>query len=336
MHGGKSTQAARASNSTIDDGPFPADLNGSNITYPWPVKLYRFESQGQPLEMAFMDVPPSGQAASHEAAPIAVLLHGRNFCAATWQDTTSNLSAAGYRVVIPDQVGFCKSSKPAGYQFSLHQLALNTHNLLTVVAPNTTATVIGHSLGGMLAARYALMYPSSTAALVLANPIGLEDWKAVGVPYQAIETTLEGERASTYASIRGYEQATYYLGLWAAAYDVWVNMLVNVYQGSQGGAFAADQALVVDMVLTQPVVYEFGLIRPRTLLLIGEKDTTAIGKQWSPPEVQARLGRYDVLGKKAAAVIPRSTYVGFPDLGHAPQIQDPARFHKALMKWLTE
>ena len=111
-------------------------------------------------------------------------------------------------------------------------------------------------------------------------------------------------------------------------------MLADIYQGSQAAAHAFDQALVTDMVLTQPVVYELGRLRPRTLLVVGAKDNTAIGKQWSPPEVQALLGHYDVLGKAAAAVIPASTLVEFEDLGHAPQIQDPARFHGALLRWL--
>ena len=43
---------------TIDDSPQPNDLNGSNFTYPFPVRLYRFSSQRLDLEMAFMDVSP--------------------------------------------------------------------------------------------------------------------------------------------------------------------------------------------------------------------------------------------------------------------------------------
>jgi pimeloyl-ACP methyl ester carboxylesterase len=326
----------------IDNGPLPIDLNGSNFTYPYPVKLYRFTSQGQPLEMAFMDVPPSiNTTNTPPKTKVAVLLHGKNFCSATWGETMKALSAAGYRVIAPDQVGFCKSSKPSGYQFSLQQLALNTHNLLDALGITTAADpvtshvyIIGHSMGGMLAARYALMYSSSITALALVNPIGLEDWKAKGVPYQSIDASLVAERASDYASIRAYEQATYYDGNWSDAYDLWVNMLVNIYRGSEAEAFAANQARIVDMVLTEPVVYEFGLLKPRTLLLIGIKDTTAIGKQWSPPEVQATLGHYDALGDEAAAVIPRCTLLKLLDLGHAPQIQDPARFQSVLLKWL--
>lgn len=314
---------------TIHDGPFPEDLNGSNFTYPWPVKLYKFNSQHQDLEMAFMDVAPTVD----DNGKIAVMLHGKNFCGATWEATAKTLINEGYRVILPDQIGFCKSSKPEAYQFSFQQLAANTNGLLQSLGI-ANVTVIGHSMGGMMTARYGLMYPESVNELVMVNPLGLEDWKAKGVPYQNIDTTYVSEAASNYTSIRTYQQATYYVGTWDDSYDVWVNMSVNIYQGSMAFTFAFDQALVTDMVLTQPVVYEFSLIRPRTLLMIGNKDNTAIGKPWSPPEVQKKLGHYDVLGKEAAAAIPTSTLIEFEDLGHSPQIQEPEKFHKALLGWL--
>ena len=113
-------------------------------------------------------------------------------------------------------------------------------------------------------------------------------------------------------------------------------MLAAVYGGSEGPTFALDMALTTDMALTQPVVYELGQLQPRTLLLIGERDVTALGAAWSPPEVRARLGHWDVLGERAAAAIPRADLVEFPDLGHAPQIQAPDRFHDALLAWIEE
>jgi pimeloyl-ACP methyl ester carboxylesterase len=82
-------------------------------------------------------------------------------------------------------------------------------------------------------------------------------------------------------------------------------------------------------------VYELGLLRVPTLLMIGDKDTTAIGKDASPPEVQAVIGHYPELGKQTVAAIPGARLVEFPDLGHAPQIQDPQAFHKALLDWLA-
>ncbi len=64
--------------------------------------------------MAFLDWP----ATATPNGTTVVLLHGKNFCAATWGDTARGLAAAGYRVIAPDQIGFCKSSKPTGYQYS--------------------------------------------------------------------------------------------------------------------------------------------------------------------------------------------------------------------------
>ncbi|PWG67434.1 alpha/beta hydrolase, partial [Enterobacter mori] len=81
------------------------------------------------------------------------------------------------RVIAPDQVGFCSSSKPEGYQFSFAQLAHNTQALLQQEGIDQVS-VIGHSMGGMLAARLALNYPQLAEQLVLVNPIGLEDWQA--------------------------------------------------------------------------------------------------------------------------------------------------------------
>ncbi|KAI1647434.1 alpha/beta-hydrolase [Daldinia loculata] len=314
---------------SIRDAPSEGDLNGSNFTYPFPLKTYKFTSQHQELEMAFMDLSPTVE----PNGKVAICLHGKNFCGPTWEATARQLSAAGYRVILPDQVGFCKSSKPKSYQYTLQQLSYNTRNLLHALGVENV-TVIGHSLGGMTSVRFGLMFPEIVEKLVLVNPLGLEDWKALGVPYESIDDLYVSESASNYTSIRAYEQSTYYVGKWEDSYDVWVNMLVNIYQGSQASTFAFDQALVTDMALSAPVVYEFGLLKPQTLLLIGDKDNTALGKQWSPPEVQAKLGHYDVLGKQAAAAIPNADLIEFADLGHAPQIQEPDSFHEALLGWL--
>jgi pimeloyl-ACP methyl ester carboxylesterase len=139
----------------IDDGPQPDDLNGSNFTYPYPVKVYNFPSQRVNVQMAFMDVASANTAKTSTNPPVAVLLHGKNFCGATWNETIIQLTGAGYRVIAPDQVGWCKSTKPVGYQFTFQQLALNTNSLLKQLGIYNV-TVIGHSTGGMLAARYAL------------------------------------------------------------------------------------------------------------------------------------------------------------------------------------
>lgn len=181
------------------------------------------------------------------------------------------------------------------------------------------------------------MYPGNTTALVMVNPLGLEDWKTKGVPYQSVDLSWATENATTYASIKTYENTTYYVGRWQPQYDTWVGMLYNIYQGSCRYEFTYNQAQTTDMIYTQPVIYEFPLLgqRTRTLLVIGDQDNTAIGKAWSPPAVQAVIGNYSVLGPAAAAMIPNSTLIQFPSLGHAPQIEEPAEFHRELLAWLV-
>jgi len=191
--------------------------------------------------------------------------------------------------------------------------------------------MIGHSTGGMLAIRYSLMYPSEVEHLVLVGPIGLEDWKARGVPWQSVDDGYKRELQTTAERIRSYERATYYAGTWNPAYEKWVQMLAGMYRGVGRAQVAWDSALLYDMIYAQPVIYEIHKLEMPVLLVIGDKDTTAIGKDLAPPDIRATLGNYPVLGKKAAAEIPHAQLVEFADLGHAPQIQAPDRFHKALL-----
>ncbi|GAB3333486.1 alpha/beta hydrolase [Marilutibacter aestuarii] len=324
--------AGCAANGGLATGALPvhgARLEG--FDYPHPVSTYRFQSQGQALEMAYMDVPPDGAPNGRTV----VLMHGKNFCAATWEATIGVLSGAGFRVIAPDQVGFCKSSKPAAYQFSFHQLAANTHALLAKAGVER-AIVIGHSMGGMLATRHALDFPDAVERLVLVNPIGIEDWQAEGVPYASIDALFAQELRTDAASIKAYQSRFYYNGAWKPEYDRWVDMLAGMYAGPGGRQVAWNQALASDMLFTQPVVHEFGSIRVPVVLMIGGKDRTAPGAGRAPPEVAARLGDYPVLGRWAAGAIPDATLVEFPELGHSPQVEAPARFHAALLDALVE
>lgn len=309
-------------------GPvYGEELQG--FEYPYPLHRFEFNSQGQPVQMGYMDIAPSGQANGRTA----VLMHGKNFCAATWGDSIKALSAAGYRVVAADQIGFCTSSKPEHYQYSFQQLADNTHALLTSLGVEK-ASVIGHSTGGMLATRYALMYAPETEKLVLVNPIGLEDWKALGVPWRTVDQWYERELKLSAEGIRKYEQSTYYGGRWKPEYDRWVDMLAGLNKGPGHKRVAWNSALIYDMIFTQPVFYELPALKVPTVLLIGDSDTTAIGSDIASPEVKARIGDYTVLGKKAAKLIPGATLVEFPGMGHAPQMEDPPGFNKVLIEQL--
>jgi pimeloyl-ACP methyl ester carboxylesterase len=309
-------------------GPgYGPELQG--FSYPYPLQHFALNSQGNAMQMAYMDVAPSGPANGHTV----VLLHGKNFCGATWEASIKVLTHAGYRVVAPDQIGFCASSKPEHYQYSFQQLAANTKALLQQIGV-TRAIVLGHSTGGMLATRFALMYPDAVEQLVMVNPIGLEDWKALGVPSRSVDQWFERELKLSADSVRQYESATYYGGRWKPEYERWVDMLAGLNRGPGHRLVAWNSALLYDMIFTQPVIYEFPLLRMPTVLMIGDADTTAIGGDLAPAEVKARIGRYNVLGKQAVKQLAHGRLIEFAGFGHAPQMEDPARFHQALLEAL--
>lgn len=221
----------------------------------------------------------------------------------------------------------------AAYQYSFQQLAKNTYDLLASLKIDK-ATIIGHSTGGMLGIRYSLMYPEQVEQLVLVNPIGLEDWQAKGVPFIGVDGWYERELKKTDEGIRNYERKTYYAGDWKPEYEPWVQMLAGMFRGEGKEIVAWNSALHYNMIYTQPVYYEFEQLSVPTLLMIGEQDITAIGKALAPPEVQKTLGNYPVLAKEAAERMPNAKLVLFPDYGHAPQMQAPEAFHKALLAGL--
>ena len=298
------------------------------FTYAWPVETMKATVVGQPAEMAFMDVAPV-----NPNGRTVVLLHGKNFCGATWESSARALLAQGYRVIIPDQLGFCKSSKPAAMQYSFELLATLTHRLLQSRGV-TRATLVGHSLGGMLAMRYAIMFPSEVERLVLVNPLGLIDRSEEGLPYTDVDTLWAGEKRTSYASIKAYQQANYYHGTWRPAYDRWVWMLAGMYRGTGRDQMALAQAKTTEMIKTQPVAHELYRLVPPTTVLVGTLDRTAYGRQQVPASLQKFLLAIPQLAPDAVKKMPRGTLVRLDGLGHAPQVEDPARFEAVLIQAL--
>lgn len=305
------------------------DLELSNYTYPYPVNFITINAQNQQLKMAYMDVKPDNYNGKN-----IVLFHGKNFNGAYWRTTIEHLSLEGYRVIAPDQIGFGKSSKPEHFHYTFQQLALNTRHLLDSLQISKTA-VLGHSMGGMLATRFTLMYPEITEKLILENPIGLEDWKLVA-PYKPVEWWYQNELKKDYAAIKSYQLTSYYDNKWKTAYDEWVNLLAGWTLNSDYKRIAWNAALTYDMIFTQPVLYEFSEIKAPTLLIIGTRDRTALGKPLVGKEVSKTMGLYNELGKKTQKAIPNSELVEIPGIGHLPHIESFDKFIEPLLNFLKD
>lgn len=322
------TMTIASAQTTTQPSSYGPELQG--FDYPFPVQYFGFQSERQVVQMAYLDLKPE-----KPNGRTVVLFHGKNFCSATWEPTIKDLVVAGYRVIAPDQIGFCKSTKPLSYQFTFKELAGNTHALLAKLGVENPV-VVGHSTGGMLAAHYALIYPKEVSHLVLVNPVGLEDWSAKGVQPISVDQWYARELKTNTDAIRAYEKSTYYAGQWQPCYERWVDMLAGLNNGPGKEIVAWNSALIYDMIMTEPVLYRFGEISVPTLLMIGQKDTTAVGKEFAPPDLRPELGNYPRLGKAAAKAIPGAKLVEFPDLGHAPQMSDPQAFDKALIAGIAD
>ncbi len=308
----------------------PLGVNLERFNYPAPVHWFKANSQGHPVRMAFLDWP----ATSASNGTTVVLLHGKNFCAATWGDTARGLAAAGYRVIAPDQIGFCKSSKPSGYQYSFHAMAAFTAALLDQAGAGEVV-LVGHSTGGILATRFALLYPERVAKLVLVNPLGLNDTLSEGVPYTDLGKLRAEEAKTNAASIKTYQLRNYYHGVWHPAYDQWVAMLAGQYASLDGNMVRDAQARLSDMIQTQPVAAELPRLTVPTTLIIGQRDLTAFRAISAPKDQRSRVRTVPQAAEEAVRRIPNARLIRLDDLGHSPQVEAPAVFLRTLRSAVT-
>lgn len=303
---------------------FTFSVSAQSLQYPYSVRYLTLNIEQQNVKMAYMDERPvkwNGQT--------VLLLHGKNFNGYYWKDVVAFLNDNGYRVVVPDQVGWGKSDKP-NIHYSFHLLAANTKKLLDTLGINKVH-VIGHSMGGMLATRFGLMYPQSVQKLIYENPIGLEDYKTF-VPYRSLDEQYNNELKADFGSLKKYQQS--YYPAWKPEYDQYVTAQWEALQYPDFKQATWASALTYQMIYEQPVVYEFKYISAPTLIIIGQEDRTIVGKNFLSPEVVAQHGQYPQLGKWLKGQIKNSKLTELQGVGHIPHLQSPDRFKKSVLQFL--
>lgn len=307
----------------------PLGLCLENYAYDYPVQYISLNIQGESLKMAYMDVKPSSS-----NGQTVMLLHGKNFNGAYWSQTAKKLSENGFRVIIPDQIGFGKSSKPEHIQYTFQLLAQNTKAILDTLGIEKVS-ILGHSMGGMIATRFTLMFPESVEKFILEDPIGLEDWK-LKVPYQPVDIWYKNELKQNYTSMKKYQQESYYHGTWKDDYDKWLNLQAGWTLSPEYNRIAWNSALTYDMIFTQPVCYEFENIKAPTLLIIGQLDKTALGKNLVSDDVKKTMGNYPALGKATQQKIKGSELVELNEVGHIPHVEAFDKFINPLIEFLKK
>jgi len=290
---------ARAYSPTLEDVP-----------YPHPVHYLPLTMYGHDVRMAYMDVAP---AAAGNGRTV-VLLHGMNFYGEYWSGTIDVLRNAGFRVVVPDQVGFGRSSKTV-MPYTLSDMAGNTARLLKTLGISSAA-IVGHSMGGMVAARFALLYPDETERLVLYNQIGLTDARLQRPPTPVDDVYRQLLAQSYDAVYRGI--ARYFPHEIPAIAQRYIERQYGWTLSGNWPEAAMVRALVQQMVYEDPVVYDWPHIKAKTLELGGDQDG---------PDFPA-------LARRVAETIPNCTLVLVPGIGHVPHFEAPDIFHRELLKFL--
>jgi pimeloyl-ACP methyl ester carboxylesterase len=316
-----------AAQGTRAEEPFGIALEG--FPYPYPVRMFPLTQDGERLRMAYMDVAPNGTANGRTA----LLLHGRNFPSSYWQEVIEALTAAGYRVVVPDQIGFGKSSKPA---FDLHfdQLARNTAALLDELKIDKV-DIVGHSTGGMLAVRFARTYPERVARIVLAAPIGLEDYRLY-VPPVPLERLMELEDKVTAESYRHQLLTAYSLTLPPEALDPYVEARIRVKGSAEYPRWLRAFANSYLMIWREPVVSEIPLLTQKVLFVMGGNDHLAPGRDFAPEALRGEMGQNVRLAQALAGKMSQARVEVFEGIGHLVHLEAPQRFNDVVLRFLSE
>jgi pimeloyl-ACP methyl ester carboxylesterase len=308
--------AQREALPTAPTGIKPGSITYEDIEYPYPVSYLSLELYGQDVRMAYMDVPPAGQPNGRTA----MLFHGMNFGGFYFSGLIEVLRNEGFRVVAPDQIGFGRSSKPI-IPYNFHDMALNSRKLLQTLGVNKV-TIIGHSMGGMLSARFAASYPDITERAVIYDPIGLTDpryerpWRNADEAYKASMAQTNDQRwQGFYANIRRYFPSP---GAWKPEYEKYVRILYAPTLSGDWPRLAMVRAIYQQMLYLDPVVYDWPKIKVKTLVIGGEKD----GQD------------FPQLAKHIADSIPGAQLVIIPNAGHVPHLEVPGLFYPELLKFV--
>lgn len=243
------------------------------------------------------------------SGPVVVLLHGLGGNSSNWAFNFAALSAK-FRVIAPDQIGFGRSDKPLiNYRVGTYADFLD--RFLEDLGVER-ASLVGNSMGGWIAALYALRYPKRVERVVLADAAGFAPPKEFDL------STLSGLNPST------REQVRYLLNL--VSYNPALKSEANVDAVLAARISAGDgytiQSLVESIYRNEDMLDgKLAGVKVPTLIIWGREDgLTPLARE----------------GEKFKKEMPSAQFVVFEQCGHVPQAEKAAEFNAAVLKFLSQ
>jgi pimeloyl-ACP methyl ester carboxylesterase len=307
--------------------PYGIGLEG--FPYPYPVNLLPLVNDGEQLRMAYMDIAP----AEPRNGGVVMLLHGRNFPSSYWAPEIKVLHDAGYRVIVPDQIGFGKSSKPSG-ELHFDNLARNTVALLDHLGL-AKADIVAHSMGGMVAVRIARAYPDRVNHLLLAAPIGLEDYRMY-VPPTPTEKILETEDKLTAEGYRKQLENNYAPKISPEAITPFIDARFNIKDAAEYQRWLRAFVSSGQMIYREPVVHEIPLITVPTLFIMGADDHNAPGRPNAPEALRPKMGQNAEFAKALAPKMANAKAEVIENAGHLVFLDQPDKFNALMLPFLAK
>jgi pimeloyl-ACP methyl ester carboxylesterase len=106
------------------------------------------------------------------SGPPVILIHGLGGRAEDWWNVAPVLAQAGFRVYMPDLIGFGRSQQPADFSYSVRDQAAVVLAFMDTLGIKQ-ADVAGWSMGGWIVQLIASGHPERVGKLILIDSVGL-------------------------------------------------------------------------------------------------------------------------------------------------------------------
>lgn len=116
------------------------------------------------------------QEAGSPGSPAVILIHGFTASTLVWSEVLLPIAESGFHVIVPDLAGFGFSAKPRDGDYTIEWQARLIARLMEHLGIES-ATLVGNSYGGAVAAICALDYPQKVERLVLVGAVSNDNVK---------------------------------------------------------------------------------------------------------------------------------------------------------------